>query len=741
MKRTLKAIGIARIIGLCVLLNLLVIRVVDPGLVQIARHQSFDTFQRVLPREVSPQPVIIVDIDEKSLREVGQWPWPRTKIAHLIQNVAASGAAAIAFDLVFAEADRLSPNQIAQDNPDLPPIVTQALIELPENDDVLANMMGQFRVILGQTAVRSVRDNSDEKANIPSAEVAFLGDDPKPYLLKFQDLVQNRPEFEEVASGRGVFTIQPGLDGIIRRVPLVVMVQDKIRLALSTELLRVATGGNAFAISTNDAGVSDIRLAGQAINTDNNARVWPYFSPSVPSRYVSARDVLNLTAPMPELRGKMVMVGTSAVGLEDFRATPLGVQMPGVEIHAQVLENILSQTLLVRPNYAIAVELLVIAVLGLLIIAILPAVGAWLAVAGTAVLLAAYLWFSWYAFAEHRLLIDPTFPSLNALIIFIVMVLANYFREEKRRAEVHQAMGQYVSPALVDQLAKNPDRLTLGGETKELSILFSDIRGFTGLSESYKSDPQGLTQLMNTFLTEMSDAILNNRGTIDKFMGDAVMAFWNAPLDENDHPNACCRAALEMVDRVNTLNRDRRAIAEQENALDNFKPINIGIGINTGTCVVGNMGSESRFDYTAIGDSVNLASRLEGQSKPYGIQVVVGEATACAVSNTFALLEIDLIRVKGKQDAEHIFGLFGDASLADSVGFQSALSANKAMIDAYRAQNWKAAMSALSKLASIGDEHGLHVHDYLSIYRGRIEAYQKNPPPKNWDGVFEAQTK
>lgn len=728
--------GWARLAGITLLTLLIALRVADPVFSQIARNLSFDYFQRLEPRAFTPQPVIIVDIDEQSIRDVGQWPWPRTQMATLVQNVAASGGVAIAFDMVFAEADRLSPNQIARDNPNLPEDMKAVLNALPENDDVFAKTIQQFRVVLGQTALRRPSALLDADAPVADVEVGFLGRDPKPHMLSFENLVQNRPEFEAATAGRGVFTVNPDIDGIIRRVPLTVLVEDKIRLSLAPELLRIATGGRAFAISTDEAGIKDIRLAGQVIRTDHQGHVWPYFSRSTPERFISATRVINATAPLPDLAGKLVLVGTSAIGLEDFRATPLGVSMPGVEIHAQVLENILSSTLLFRPHYAIAVELVAAATLSILLIIFLPKMGAALAVTGTSAILVGYVGLCWMLFSQDRLLVDPSFPALAGFSVFLVMAIMNYLREEQRRRDVHAAMGQYVSPALVDQLAQDPEKLSLGGENRELSILFSDVRDFTSISEAYKDDPQGLTSLMNLFLTEMSEAILTSNGTIDKFMGDAVMAFWNAPLDHEAHAHSACLASLDMHARVSALNATSLA---RDPA---FQPIRIGIGINTGRCIVGNMGSDRRFDYTAIGDSVNLASRIEGLCKTYGMSVVLGHATASVTCDTFAIMEIDILRVKGKTQAEQVFALLGDEDLAQDPAFLALKALNTDMLSAFRAQEWTVARSILAQMeATDAQLNSADLSIYCAVYADRIAGFEITPPDADWDGTADALSK
>jgi adenylate cyclase len=412
--------------------------------------------------------------------------------------------------------------------------------------------------------------------------------------------------------------------------------------------------------------------------------------------------------------------------------------MAGVEIHAQLVENILSDTLLVRPNYAVAVELASAFALCLLVILLTPVLSAAVLIAASLIFLATFGLGSYSLFQNHRILLDPSFPMAAGLVTMIFMSTANYLREERRRRRIRTAFGQYVSRDLVDRLSENEEGLTLGGETRELTLLFSDVRGFTAIAESYREDPAALTQLMNRLLTNLSNAILARGGTIDKFMGDAVMAFWNAPLDHADHARSACAAGLGMIEAVERLNREREAEARAGGTA--FMPLNVGIGINTGTCTVGNMGSDMRFDYTAVGDPVNLASRLEGQSRTYGLPVIVGSATR-AQAEEFAFLEIDLIRVKGKLQAERIFALMGDANLRGTPVFAEAEAANVQMLAAYRAQDWDGAEAALSALDALDARLGRRLQGYLALYRRRIATGLATPPGADWDGVFDATDK
>lgn len=731
----------------------LLIRVGDPQPLAMLRNAAFDFYHQSKPRDLTPLPVAILDVDDSSIEEIGQWPWPRSRIADLVTRATDAGAVAIGFDIIFDEPDRLSPAQIADDNPDMPPALADQLARLPDNDSKLAQAFARSRVIVGQTSVRTAAGNRAEKRMMATAAHALIGPDPMPHLTKFPDIVQNLPELEANAAGRGMFTARPDPDGVYRRVPLVMSVQGQIRLGLTPEVLRVATGGAPFVVRTNDAGVEGVVVARQLIPTARDGTVWPYLTPSSRDRYVSAADLLKDRMPEGRLAGHLVLVGTSAIGLEDFRATPLGVAMAGVEIHAQVLENIMAKNLLVRPNYTIAIELVTTAVLCLLVIIFAPAFSARLLIASSVVILTGYVGVSYYLFYDKRILLDPSFPVVAVVTATMLISMVNYLREERQRREIRSAFGQYVSPDLVDQLSRNKGKLTLGGESRQLTLLFSDVRGFTAIAEEFRDDPEALTLLMNRFLTILSNAIMAQKGTIDKFMGDAVMAFWNAPLDNDDHVRAACRAALKMIADVEAFNakrlrkpkRPRTGQKDQKNTgrtpAVKVHQINVGIGINTGQCVVGNMGSDTRFDYTALGDPVNVASRLEGQSRYYGSAIILGQATAREIIDEFAVLELDVIRVVGKAVPETIYALLGDEALYQNAGFQEIIAQNGRLLAAYRTQDWDSAEAALQPLRAGLDRLGLPLHDYLDMYATRITDLRATPPGPDWDGVFSSTRK
>ena len=434
---------------------------------------------------------------------------------------------------------------------------------------------------------------------------------------------------------------------------------------------------------------------------------------------------------------KLVLIGTSAVGLRDIKTTPIDPAMSGVEVHAQVLESVLSNSVLTYPNYAIGAELAVTVIFGLAIIALGPIIGALMMLVLGAAVAAVLAAGSWYFFTEQRILIDATYPLLATFLIYLMLIFVNYFREQMQRRRIRSAFGQYLAPALVEQLANSNEKLLLGGEDRDMTIMFSDIRGFTTISEIYKDDPQGLTSLINHFLTPMTNAIIDHNGTIDKYIGDAIMAFWNAPLHDPGHEINACAAALEMLRRVEALNQQREQQASESG--QKFIPIKIGVGINSGRCVVGNMGSDLRFNYSVLGDAVNLASRLEGQTKSYGVPIIIGSKTAQLAKENFAVLELDCITVKGKTEPENIYTVLGREDVARSESFRRVHAVLSEMLVCYRGRDFAHAMEAILSCREASASFGLGLLGEL--YAARCSAFLKSPPPADWDGVFALETK
>jgi adenylate cyclase len=730
----------ALIVG-AVIAGALALRIWDPSPVARLRAVVFDTYQQINPRHFDPGlPLRIIDIDEESLKRIGQWPWPRTALADLVKKLSDNGAAAIGFDMVFPEPDRMSPANALRFWPrsDALAGLREEIEKLPSNDHVFAEAIGQGPVVLGFIATPQGGSTPQSKAGF-----AHAGDDPKLFAPAYPGVAASLPELQDKASGAGSLNWLPEHDQIIRRVPMVVQVGDKLYPSFAADMLRLAQGASTYVVKSSGAsgekafgektGIVEVRIGDYKVPTEADGQMWIRFTKQAKERYLPAWKVLNGDIGKEDIEGRLAIIGTSAAGLLDLRATPLEASVPGVELHAQAIEQILQGSFLQRPDFATPAELLYILVLGLLIALLIYRLGA----AGSAVLggiaVATVIAVSWYTFDAFGWLVDPIYPAIALTAIYLAGTLFVFLRTERERNRVRHAFGHYMAPALVERLADDPSRLKLGGETRDMTLLFSDVRGFTAISEGL--DAEELTAFLNSLFTPLSKIILEERGTIDKFMGDAVMAFWNAPLDDSEHAKHACQAALRIMKEMPGLNEHWRNEAALKGR--SFNPVKIGIGLNTGVCCVGNLGSETRFDYSVIGDNVNVASRLEGQSKTYDVATIVGESTTARVPD-FAFLELDLLKVKGKTEATRIFALLGDDALKETRGFIDLTACHGEFLRTYRAGDWDAA----DRLRRECDRmNGSGLHRLYALYRERIAFFKQNPPPPDWDGSTEALSK
>ncbi|WP_439396116.1 CHASE2 domain-containing protein [Bradyrhizobium sp. PMVTL-01] len=728
--------GLARLMCLALLVVFAAARLWDPPPIQELRLRTFDMFQLIDPRHKTIRPVTIVDIDDKSLAKFGQWPWSRTRIADVITNLTNNGAVAIGFDVVFSEPDRLNPDLVAGQMRYLDDATRTRLRELPSNDQILSEAIERSRVVLGETGQSEITSEIDK--TLPFTGVATVGEEnAEKFLFEFPGLLRNVPVIEKVAAGRGLFTIRTERDGLIRRVPMVMRAQGNIMPSLSLEVLRVITSTPTLLVRTDKSGVRAIRLKGVEIPTDRNGQLWVHYARYDPSIYVSAADVLDNTVSPSKIAGKLVLIGTSAVGLNDIKTTPVSRAMPGVEIHAQVLESVLTGAMISQPNYALGIELIAALFIGLLVIIFTPNLGPVRLVLAGAMFAAILVGTSWFFYAQYRQLIDFTYPLLSTTAIYLTLIFASFVREQRQRVQIRGMFAQYMSPVLVEQLAQSPEKLVLGGEEREMTIMFSDVRGFTTISESYKHDPQGLIALMNRFLTPLTDVIIERKGYIDKYMGDAIMAFWNAPLDDSEHQVNACEAAIQMLEKIDEVNKEREQEAAEGGHV--YIPLKVGIGLNTGIGVVGNMGSDLKKNYSVLGDSVNLASRLEGQTKEYGFPIIVGSRTALAAKDKFAILELDFIMVKGKTEPEVIYAIAGREDVMHSAAFQRLRNITIEMLGCYRNRDWQGAMNAIERGRRSEDADTLE--KLFKLYEARIKDFQINPPPEDWTGAYALLTK
>lgn len=693
------------------------------------QNYSFDTFQRILPRNVyAEDPVVIIDIDDSSLSEIGQWPWSRNQLAQLTNQ--AYSAAALGFDVVFAEPDRTNPQNLIASYPENA-VLKKELSALPNNDNLFAQAIENHgTVVLGQAL------NNKNKSLKPLKNKFGLvtqGDDPKLFIRNYLSAQRNIPSLDNAAAGIGSMSIGND-DSVVRLLPTFERVGDQLVPSLAMEITRVAVGASTYQIKSSNAsseeaygantGINNVKLGPLTIPTTPEGNAWVYFAPTENITTVSAADVISGMIPPEFFDGKIALVGTSASGLLDLRSTPTEKNIPGVTIIAQFIQQIFANEFLQRPDWLFGAEFLAGLILAISITLGIQALGPIGGLSVLAVGSSGIVGTSYYFFKSKLFLVDPISPLIIALSVYVAVTFFNFLFTELERSRVRGAFAQYLSPEMVNRLAESSESLVLGGEKKEMTFLFSDIRGFTKISEQYKDNPEALTQLINQLLTVLSNAILDHGGTIDKYMGDCIMAFWNAPTDQENHRQLAIDSAHAMHEALSQFNN------EAEGNID-FK-LEIGIGINSGECIVGNMGSDKRFDYTVLGDAVNLASRLESQSSNYGLNMIMGENSYIDDAN-YQVIEIDKIAVKGKTTAQTIFTSFP----ADILFKESFLDNHQQFLKEYRAQNWNEANSLINKLISSPNDLEL----YYAHMKSRIEDYMTNPPSADWEGVYVATNK
>lgn len=648
----------------------------DPPLLTGLGDLTFDAYQRLKPRQPLGQPIRIVDIDESSIAEFGQWPWPRTRIAAMVDRLAELGAATIAFDIAFSEPDRTGPAaflEILKESdksgidPEQEKLLEDAISALPDNDAVLAASIARAPAVIGFFS----EPRTDAVLPRIKAGYAFLGEDPKPVLQPFTGSIMSLPVFQEAASGNGLMSLSEQRDDLVREAPMFVTDGANIYPALSIEALRVAQGAKSYVLKTTSAsgeisagrtGMTSFKVGQLTAPVDRSGRFRIYFATNDDrALYLSARDLLQ--RPIGETRalveGHIVFVGSSATGLRDLRITPLGESVPGVYMHAQIADQILSGDFLQRPDWAKGAEMAAMFVIGAMILLVLPFLGAVASAAFGLAMMAAVAAGSWFAFSRWGLLIDPLFPAVSGAIIYLMTTILLFAFTEREKRFVRGAFQRYLAPDLLGKLERNPESLKLGGEIRDMTLMFMDIRGFTSISEGL--DPQTLVTFLNKLLSPLTDAIQAHEGAIDKYIGDSIMAFWNAPLDVADHPRKAARAALDMMRALRELNaRDEFGFHKPEIGLGD---VQIGIGLNSGPGCVGNMGSSTRFDYSVIGDTVNVAARIESTTKPAGWPILLSETTAAACPD-FAILRGGAMPLKGKSKPATLYALIGNETVA-----------------------------------------------------------------------------
>jgi adenylate cyclase len=611
------------------------VQLLDPLPLVSLRNAMFDQYQRWHPRIDPAMPVRIVDIDEESLKRIGQWPWPRTRVAELTQRIRAAGATAIGFDFIFAEPDRSSASAVAAQWL-LSPAVRDALLALPDNDRVLADSLRGGDVVLGTALERGGEAGAPPPRTAQFATLGSLDGSP---LHEFQRAVRPLAILESAAAGIGALNFIPDADGVIRRVPLVLGLGGQPQPTLDAEMLRVAqhTAEIRLRAAEGGGGLAAISIGAHEIPVTRRGEMWLHFTPRTPERTLPAWKVLAGDFPRAALDGHLVLVGTSAQGLFDLRFSPLGEIVPGVEIHAQALDQVLAGEYLVRPHWAAALEAIVLLVGGIAIGIFAVRGGAMLSALATLLLLVLLLGGAWHAFAKHGLLLDPLTPGLMLLASFVLGSSIHHREAERRQRWVREAFSRYVSPNLVTHLIDHPDLLELGGERRECSFVFTDLANFTHLLEG--ADPARAVSLLNRYLDGMIAIAFRHEGTLDRVVGDAIAIMFSAPLTQPDHRRRALACALEM--------RDFAVRHRAELAAEGMDFGLTRIGVNCGEVIVGNLGGNAIFDYRALGDPVNTASRLETANKWLGTQVCVSQAVLDGCPQAVAR-PIGHLRLEGK---------------------------------------------------------------------------------------------
>ncbi len=712
----------------------------------------FDAFQRLAPRPpLAESPVRVIAIDAESLRRQGQWPWPRTDIAQLLRTLRVLGAASVAFDLVFAEPDRTSPERVADRLRQNAPDLAEALRRLPapDHDARLAAEIARSPTALGVFLTRagSVPPHAERQTQ-PGypAGFAFAGGDPRSALIRFGPAQRNLPALERGAAGVGSISLARRRGGVVRSAPLLALSEDAIAPALSVEALRVALGERSYFVRASGAqgeaawgsptALVELRIGPYAAPLTRAGEIWVRYAAEPSSAPLPAWRLLDPDADRDWLRseiaGRVILIGATAPGLRDLVATPLRDETPGVLVHAEIIEQIVQGDFLRRPDWIEGAEFLATLVIGVAValsVARLAPAGAGLLVLAA---MAASAAASWRAFEVEGLLLSPAGPILAAIAAVAGAGAVRFAQSERQRRVVRAQFENFVSAEIVEEIAANPERyLTPSGEVRDLSLMFADIRGFSQLSEGL--DPETLIALLNDVLTPMAEAVIEEGGTVDKFIGDALMAFWNAPRATPDHPDRALSAALLLQHRVDALNVDFAAQGRPA--------IRVGVGVNTGACSVGAMGTRRRLDYSCIGDPVNLAARLEGLTRAYRVPICVGDATASLVSpERFALLELDRIRVKGRARPERVFALIGGVDAARDPAFERLTGQFRYALGLYHARAWDRATEGFAAAARtrVG---GFDPAGLCEAFQTRIAAFRDQPPAPDWDGVWRAEEK
>lgn len=713
--------GRVRLVGLAVAALALIATTVWDS--EKLRESVFDKYQNHMPRVVESHPARIVEIDDASLRKYGPWPWSRHRLARLAEGIHARGARAIGFDMIFPEEDHHSPTNIVKNYPGLSDHIGKALAEHPHPDHTFAEVIARLPIVLGRAGHHDAEiDPTRHPAKIP-IEASFKGHPPPSGLLTFGNVTTNLPKFDEAAAGHAVLNGPPDADGILRRVPLIVVVGGRPTPTMALEVLRVASNSDDYHLETKDGRLVAITMGKQRIPTDATGALRLHFSPPLAARTVSATAILDDSLPKDAFRGNVVLIGASALGLEDVIATPVTGEAFGVDVHAQLVETILTGHWLQRPHWARTAEIILAVILSLIAIVTLPSLQPKYVILSGAAVLMTLVGASYFAFARHGVLLDPIAPGIVSTVTTLSMLCIMFLAAEQRQRYLRKAFSLYLPDTVIDRMIKSDSQPALGGESKTLSVFFSDIQGFTTISESLP--PPDLVRFLNRYLSVISDIIEQHGGFVDKYIGDAVVGVFGAPLEDSNHAINAVQAALAC----------QRHLAEIQEQFDlpGNPLVATRIGLNTGEMLVGNIGSARRFNYTVMGDAVNLAARLEAANKFFQTSILISETTwqhcqdSTAPESQIAFREIDRVRVVGRGAPVSVF------EPSTSQAYIAANGDYAAALGHYRAGRFPEATKRLNPWGSQGDKVAARLCERIEQL-GAI-------PPADWNGVTSLESK
>jgi adenylate cyclase len=708
------------------------LRIYGCGTIEVAELRALDYRMRLRgPGEASPE-VAVVAVDDRSILEHGRWPWPRALQAELMERIAAAGAAVVGVDIVQSEAEaecRLPPGSEESIDPRCREELGRALASGGGETRLAEAIRASGNTVLGyyfdfdpdrhdedaqpldEGVYKIVRHSSDQRGEA--------------WVRRATAVTRNLPEFDAAARSLGYFNFFPDGDGLYRRIPLAIRFGERIATPLSLTMLAALWPERNLAISFDPFGVESIRFGATRIPVSADGQMLVnYRGARRTFQHVAATDLLRGAAPPDALRAKLVLLGVTAVAVGDVRATPLDPVFPGVEIHANVLDNVLRGDFVFQAarreiSAMVVAELAMILGLAVLLALLLARARGWRGAIAAAVVLAGSLAASQWLFTETGAALRVIYPSLALALTYVTVSAQHYISQERETRETRRMLDLYLSPAVARELSAHPEMLKLGGEKSDRTVLFSDVREFTGISE--RLEPEDLVELLNLYLGEMTDIVFKNDGMLDKYIGDGLMAVWGAPIHQEDHTARACRAALAMIAAMEQINA--------AGAARGWPEMEIRIGLGSGPMVFGNMGSSRHLSLTVMGDNVNLGARLEGVNKLYGTSILASEATVSGARADVVAREIDLVRVKGKTQVVRIYEIL--APIAEAERWAEVIRSFEAGLAAYRARRWEEAMARFEEVLALRPGDGP-----ARLYLGRCRDAQSNPPPEGWEAVM-----